>query len=86
MGTGSKQTLKLGRCIFKSFLLATVQNHGGEGSGPVPASPQHPPRVRCKIQKENHKYSRGLGGWGFSKLSQAGARPCSQSCTHTQNP
>lgn len=60
MGVRSKQTLKLGGCTFKSFLLATVQNHEGEGSGPVPASPS-PPGVRCKIQKENHKYSMGWG-------------------------
>lgn len=39
MGVRRKQTPRLGGCILKSFLLATVQNHGGEGSGPVPTSP-----------------------------------------------
>lgn len=61
MGTGSKQTLKLGRCIFKSFLLATVQNHGGEGSGPVPASPQSPPGSGAKYKK---RITNTAGGWG----------------------
>ena len=61
MGVRSKETLKLGGYIFTSFLLATVQNHEGEGSGPVPASPS-PRGVRCKIQKESQiQHGGGVG-------------------------
>ena len=73
MGVRSKETLKLGGYIFKSFLLATVQNHEEEGSGPVPASPS-PRGIRCKIQKES-QIQHGGGGWGFNTLWSAGAGP-----------
>lgn len=74
MGFRSKQNLNLDGCIFKSFLLATVQNHEGEGSSPVPASPSTPRGSGAKY-KENHKYSMGGGGWGVNKWWSAGAGP-----------
>lgn len=65
MGVRSKQTLKLGGCTFKSFLLATVQNHEGEGSGPVPASPS-PPRGQVQNTKRESQIQHGVGVVGYS--------------------
>lgn len=66
MGTGSKQTLKLGRCIFKSFLLATVQNHGGGGRvvaqcQPAPSAPQG----QVQNTKRESQIQQGVGGLGI---------------------
>lgn len=83
MGVRSKETLKLGGYIFKSFLLATVQNHEEEGSGPVPASPS-PRGVRCKIQKES-QIQHGVRGLGVQYIVVYRGRPCSQPHTRTQN-
>lgn len=63
MGPGSKQTLRLSRCIFKSFLLATVQNHGGRVAAqwqPAPA----PPQGQVQNTKRESQIQHGGGGWG----------------------
>lgn len=59
---------------FSELFIGDSAEPRGERSSPVPATPV--PRVRCKIQKRNHKYSMEWeGGWGFNKLVIGRARP-----------
>lgn len=66
MGVRSKETLKLGGYIFKSFLLATVQNH--EEGVAAQCQPAPAPGGSGAKYKKNHKYSVGWGVWGFNTL------------------
>lgn len=80
-----EQTLQLGRLIFKSFLLATVQNHGGR----VVAQCQPAPAPQGQVQntKRESQIQHGARGWDSISCGPAGAAPPpSKSHTHTQNP
>lgn len=62
--------LRLSGCIFKSFLLATVQNHGGR----VVAHGQPVPTPWGQVQntKRESQIQNGVGGFNKSRSAGAG--------------